>query len=229
MIESSPSVLLEARHLTRRLPDGTVLLDDIRWTIHAGERWVVTGPTGAGKTLLLRALALLDPLEEGTVYWRGKEVLPAEVPAFRREVIYVQQRPALTEGTVEDNLQLPFQFRVHQHAAYNRERVLALLSRLQRDARFLQKQQEDLSGGERQLTALLRAVQLEPAVLLLDEVTASLDAAAAQQVEQLIADWYQSAPAERSAVWVTHRPEQILREAGRQLKLKNGRVVALET
>ena len=100
--------LLEASRITRRGDDGRLLLDRLDLALIAGERLVLSGPSGAGKSQLLRALALLDPLESGEVLWEGSPVADEDVPKFRSRVIYQQQAPALFEGTVEENLRRPF-------------------------------------------------------------------------------------------------------------------------
>lgn len=223
MADSPRETLLEARNLLRLSRDGAVLLDVAGLRVAAGERWGVTGPTGAGKTLLLRALALLDPLDSGEVCWQGRPIPDSEVPAFRRRVIYLQQRPALIEGTVETNLKLPLSFRANQ-TIFDRDRCLELLAVLGLDGSFLDRNAKDLSGGEAQITAILRAVQLEPSVLLLDEPTAALDAHAAARVEQIIDRWIQAAAELRAVVWVTHDAAQCERVCERQLRLEGGRI-----
>ena len=79
-----------------------------------------------------------------------------------------------------------------------------MLTHLGRDESFLDKPVGELSGGESQLVALLRAVQLDPKVLLLDEPTASLDAEATAAVETLVADWQAESAGARAVVWVSH-------------------------
>ena len=79
--------------------------------VEAGERVALQGPSGSGKTLLLRSLALLDPLDQGEVLYEGEPVADDEVPGFRRRVVYLTQAPVLVEGTVADNLALPFRLR----------------------------------------------------------------------------------------------------------------------
>src|SRR5436309_2804807 len=130
--------MLEARGLGRR--DGeTWLLKDISIVVRPGDRLALVGPSGSGKTLLLRALARLDPIDEGEVRWQGKVVRGEAVPAFRSRVAYLHQRPALFEGTVEDNLRQPYALRTHRAARFDRGRVVDWLATLGRDASFLAK------------------------------------------------------------------------------------------
>jgi len=247
--EHAETRLLEARHLTRRAagargaaatperqcrstgasdsqsaPATQPLLDDVSLQLTAGDRRVVTGPTGSGKTLLLRALALLDAVDEGEVLWHGKPVADADVPRFRREVIYLQQQPALIEGTVEDNLRLPFRFKSNREVTFSRERCVAILSQWGLDESFLRKQTANLSGGETQMTALLRALLLEPAVLLLDEPTAALDAHSTENFERVVNVWFHNTHKPRAFLWVTHNAEQAERVGNGHLSMQAGQL-----
>jgi putative ABC transport system ATP-binding protein len=200
-----------------------LLLDDVRLEVFPGERLAITGPSGSGKTVLLRAISLLDPVDGGTIHWRGRPVIGDEVPAYRGQVIYLHQRPALLEGPVEENLKEPFRFAIHRARRFDREHVGALLRELGRDESFLEKPSRDLSGGEAQVVALLRAIQLRPTVLLLDEATASLDPATVAAAEDLLARWLAEAPSDRALVWVSHDAGQTRRVADRTVRMNAGR------
>jgi putative ABC transport system ATP-binding protein len=218
--------ILEARGLGRRRDiDGGWLLRDIGVVVRPGDRVAVLGPSGAGKTLLLRALALLDPVDEGVVLWNGQAVRGEAVPTFRGAVLYLHQRPTVFEGTVEANLRLPFALGVHRNRRFDRDRILSLLESLGRDLSFLEKAHRDLSGGEAQIVALLRAIQLGPTILLLDEPTASLDRPTLQAIEQLIDRWFAEQPGARALVWVTHDSEQARRVADRTFHMDSGQIV----
>ncbi|HEX6199680.1 MAG TPA: ATP-binding cassette domain-containing protein [Thermoanaerobaculia bacterium] len=222
--------ILEAAGLGRRAPGGGPwLLRGVSLALAPGDRLAVEGPTGAGKTVLLRALALLDPVDEGEVRFRGRSPADREVPAFRRRVAYLHQSPALAEGTVEENLRLPFRLAVHRNgggagagARFERARAVELLAALGRDEGFLGREREDLSGGERQIVALVRLLQLEPEVLLLDEPTAALDPTTTGNAEELLSAW--AAAAGRAWIWVSHDAEQGARLADRRLRLAGGRI-----
>ena len=226
-MHNSSAHLLEARHLGRRHADGSRwLLDDVSLEVRAGERLGVVGPSGAGKTLLLRALALLDPLDRGEVHWRGQPVHRDRVPAFRAQAIYLHQRPALTGETVEAALCHPLSLKMHRLQRFRRDRAVGRLADLGRDASFLDKRVRDLSGGESQIVSLLRALQLEPAVLLLDEPTAAMDPDATRAVETLVDRWIGDAEEARAFLWVSHDEAQIGRVAGRIVNIFEGRLVS---
>lgn len=220
-----PPRLLEAVRLGRRHPDGRKwLLRDVSVCLRPGDRAALVGATGSGKTLLLRALVLLDRVDTGQVLWRGETPRPDEIPAFRRQVALVHQRPVMFPGTVEENLRIPFALRACRHLRFDRQEILRQLHAIGRAETFLGQPCDNLSGGEQQIVALLRSLQLAPDVLLLDEPTAALDAGTAEAVEALVAAWYAGDPAARATLWVTHDRVQAER-IGRRLITMAGGVV----
>jgi len=223
-MQAAPSQI-EARGLARRNPDGGGwLLDHVSLRVAPGARIAVSGPSGSGKTLLLRALAMLDPVDEGELLFEGRPVRRERIPDYRRRVIYLHQRPALIEARVEAALRLPFALRVHRGRSFDRRRIVRMLEDLGREEGFLGKPVDALSGGESQLVALLRAVQLDPSVLLLDEPTAALDPEASRAVERLADDWLAEQPETRAVVWVTHDARQAERMGGRVLRIDKGKI-----
>jgi len=224
-VDQTNESLIEAKHLGRRRPDGdSWLLNDVSLTIAPGERLGVVGPTGAGKTLLMRAVALLDPIDSGHVTWTGREVGPALVRAYRSHVMYLHQRPSLVAGSVETNLRLPFTLRAHEGKQFDLDRTAKLIGEFGRNQGFLSHDEKDLSGGERQLVALLRVIQLAPAVLLLDEPTAAMDAKSASVVENWISGWVSESSKQRAVIWVSHDDQQISRATTRVLQVSQGRL-----
>ena len=110
---------------------------------------------------------------------------------------------------MEDNLRYPFTLKAQQPRSFDRRRALDLLEALGRGAGFLDKSSRDLSGGEAQIVAFVRAVQLEPTVLLLDEPTASLDLATARALEAVLNGWFTARAGERpssGSVTIRTRP-----------------------
>lgn len=215
--------LVETRQIARRDPQhGQVLLHPTDFALRVGERATLTGPSGSGKSVFLRALALLDPLDGGAVLWRGQPIARQHIPRFRRHIAYLRQRPALLDGTVEDNLRYPYSLAVYRDASFDAARALALFEAAGRPADFLARPASELSGGEAQIVALVRVLQLDPDALLLDEPTASLDPDSARAVEALVGRWFERDPAAHATVWVSHDPAQAARVGSRRLTMKAG-------
>jgi putative ABC transport system ATP-binding protein len=217
--------MLEALQLQRTDPaTGHNLLEVPRLEFHPGQRVGIQGPSGSGKSLLLRALAWLDRLNRGEIRYRGRRIHHDALPDYRRRVVYLHQAASLDGPNVEGDLRSPFRLRIHHRTHYDRGQALELLARLDRNQAFLDKSTRDLSGGERQITALVRALLLEPDILLLDEPTAALDPAAARRVEDMVCEWVDEAADRRAILWVSHDQGQTGRLATRTLHIEAGRV-----
>ncbi|MFC0397125.1 ABC transporter ATP-binding protein [Paraburkholderia rhizosphaerae] len=216
--------IVQAERIVRRdaLRDNRTLLQPTDFALVGGDRVAISGPSGSGKSVLLRALALLDPLDGGRVRWHGNPVSRSAMPRYRRAIAYIRQRPALLDGTVEDNLRYPFSLAVYRDVRFEPAYVEALATHAGRGAGFLERQASELSGGEAQIVALIRVLQLAPEVLLLDEPTASLDPESTDATEALIDAWFEDAPAARACVWVSHDRAQAARVGRRQLTMRAG-------
>lgn len=182
-------------------------LAPVSFELAAGECLVLRGPSGAGKTLLLRALADLDRAA-GHVRLDGRDRDDMPAPAWRRLVTYVAAEPGWWAERVGDHMA--------DWAA-----ALPLVEALGLPAPCRDWQIARLSTGERQRLGLVRALLIAPRVLLLDEPTAGLDAAAARKVEALVGA---RLAAGAGALWVSHDAAQARRLARRALVFGNGAV-----
>lgn len=210
-------LLLSATGLERQLGERR-LWSQLDLALAGGDRLGLVAPSGSGKTLLLRTLALLDPQQAGTIRLLGRSPAAWGLPRWRAMVQYLAQRPVATGGTVEANLRGPWRFRERRgQGGWSPERITGWLAALGRDPSFLDYDAERLSGGELQLLALLRGLQFDPTVLLLDEPTASLDGATTAAVEALLIAWLSAGP--RACVLISHDGEQIGRFATCTLEL----------
>jgi ABC-type iron transport system FetAB ATPase subunit len=179
-------------------------LPPLTFKVAAGECLAIEGPSGAGKTRLLRAIADLDPAQ-GQVFLSGAERLEMPAPQWRRLVRYCAAEPAWWSDTPRDAF-----------AGATASRIDRLLHSLGLESAVLDRTVASVSTGERQRLALARALLDEPQVLLLDEPTAALDPQSAALAEELIR--YQML-AGRCAILVSHDRGQIERLAHARLLL----------
>ena len=196
---------------------GGVLFEDVSLALHCGEVAGLLGPSGCGKSTLLRCLAgLIDPAA-GTISLQGKPLADWAMPDYRRQVLLLGQSPALIDDTVEANLRLPYAYEANSDLVYNPAATAALLERLGVDPSRLSQLARSLSLGQQQRVCLVRALLLEPTVILMDEPTSALDAASVDAVETLLAELV----AERNiaAIVVSHDSHQLQRIAHHQFDL----------
>jgi putative ABC transport system ATP-binding protein len=222
--ETNGDIVIQLKHVCRRVtsPDRW-LLREVTFELLKGQRVVIAGPSGSGKSVLLRAIALLDGIDSGEVLWRDAPITGSAVPQYRSNVIYLHQHPALLDGTVRFNLELPFQLKQNLHRQPDPTRISQGLAALQRDEQFLDQSVRNLSGGERQVVAILRALQLDPQVLLLDEPTAAADAEMTEAIERLILQWADQHK-DRAFIWVTHNEAQAERVAELRMRMNQGQL-----
>lgn len=214
--------ILEARGLSVQEAHAQPLPGPVDLALEAGEILALGGPSGAGKTTLLRALALLDPRATGEVRFEGRPVADAAVPAFRRRVVYLAQKTPAGPEPVEAALKAPFAFRTAAGRVFDRGRAARLLDRLGLPDMFLERRMDALSVGEAQRVGLVRALLVDPTVLLLDEPTSALDPDGRLAAEALVTEWHRDGG--RAAVLVSHDAEQVERLATRRLALAHGRL-----
>jgi ABC-type iron transport system FetAB ATPase subunit len=192
----------------------TLTLNKVDLSVASGECVAIMGPSGSGKSLLLRQVADLDP-GTGEVWLDGGPRSAMPGPAWRRKVAYCQAEAGWWDDRVAPHFPAAEKGRMAD--------VLALMERLKLPARLLACQVHELSTGERQRMGLVRALLNEPAVLLLDEPTAALDEDATACVE---AELRARLAAGASALLVTHARAQASRVARRILHIRDGRLEA---
>ena len=198
------------------------VLNQANFRIDPGDRIGLIGSSGSGKSSLMRAIALLDPLDSGELFFQGENVSRDAVPRYRTKVVYVAQRPNFVTGSVEDNLRLPFFFQANR-STFDRAVIESWLEELGKPVAMLNQSVDRLSGGEQQIIALIRALSLSPEVLLLDEPTSGLDAELAMRVEQLIKRWV-NIENSRAFVWTSHDGLQIERLTTKRFAMRHGSV-----
>jgi putative ABC transport system ATP-binding protein len=213
-------IVLRASHLGRTVR-GKPLVADASFEVRAREVLAIAGPSGSGKSSLLRLLNRLDEPTSGTVYLQGADYRQMAPRELRRQLGMVTQRPYLFPGSVEDNLRFgPAQ----RSEVLSQESVEQLLARVGLPG-YSGRDVAKLSGGEAQRVSLARTLANSPLVLLLDEPTSALDDAAKREVETLIQQIVREQ--KLTCVIVTHDIAQAIRLADRALLFEAGRVVRI--
>jgi putative ABC transport system ATP-binding protein len=207
----NPTVLFEIDEVTLRRA-GVPVLERFSARIDSGATAIV-GPSGVGKSSLLRLLNRLADPDSGQISYRGTPLTELDVLALRREVMLVPQLPALIAGSVADNLE-------YARRLSCRERIdpAAALAGAGLDGSYLDRDAARLSVGEQQRAMLARALAVEPAVLLLDEPTSALDAEATAAIEAALLKLGRSGSL--SIVLVTHDSAQADRLTSRRIELR---------
>jgi putative ABC transport system ATP-binding protein len=175
---------------------------------------VIAGPSGSGKSTLLRCANRLEVPVSGRVLFRGDDVAGLDPLTLRRRVGMVFQRPTPFPGPVRENLAVA-------RPGITDPEAVAMLARVGLAADFVDREATELSGGEAQRVCLARTLVTGPEVVLMDEVTASLDPVQRFGLEDLAGDL---ADAGVVVVWVTHDLEQLRRIADHVVIVIEGRV-----
>jgi len=204
-------------------PSPVVAVDNVSLEVNAGEVVLISGPNGSGKTTLLAMLGGLLPPSRGTVTLAG-EVLTSlplgRLATFRvhRVGFVFQAFRLLDELTASENVQIALEMGGARDAAGRAAAMLEDAGMADRAGRLAR----NLSGGEKQRVAIARALANDPAVILADEPTGSLDSHAGEQAVRLLCH---AARLRGKAVVIVSHDARIEKHADRVLRMSDGRVV----
>ncbi len=203
---------------------GKTVLHDIDLEVAAGELLVVIGPSGSGKSSLLRCINRLNDVAAGTILLDGASIYDMPVTELRCKVGMIFQKTAAFEGSLADNIAFGAALR---GKTLSRDNVLDLMRQASLNIELIDQTAGALSGGQEQRLALARALALDPSLLLLDEPTSSLDPIATGRVEESLLRLRRETGL--TMIWVSHSIEQARRIGSRVLLLDEGRVVREDT
>jgi putative ABC transport system ATP-binding protein len=176
--------ILEISNLSWKADSGAGGLRDVSFRVPKGAFVLVAGPSGGGKTTLLRLLVGLEEPAGGEIRFDGRSAADIPPTRLRRQMALLPQTPTVVEGSVRENLLLPFSFQANSDLAPPDDAALtAMLGEFLLAGVGLADRAQPLSVGQRQRLCLIRSLMLQPQVLLLDEPVSALDAASKEAVE----------------------------------------------
>ncbi len=219
-------VLLEIRNLHKDYGNGPVL-EDISLQVEKGEVIVLVGPSGCGKSTLLRCINGLEPIQGGSILLDGREITDGKTnwSQVRQKIGMVFQSYDLFPNmTVLDNVllgPLKVQKRQKAEAKAQAEQLLARVGLLQKKDAY----PRELSGGQKQRVAIVRALMMEPEILLFDEVTAALDPEMVREVLDVMLELAESGS---TMLIVTHELQFARAVADRIVFLDGGHIVEMD-
>jgi putative ABC transport system ATP-binding protein len=215
------SSFLECGPFSARDGEGRVLFEDLSLALGDGQCVALEGPSGGGKSTLLRHVAALAWSPAASHRIAGESFSGSRLPAWRARVSLAAQDAPMLAASVGENLRFPFAQRAGRGRSFDEGAARGLLGRVGLAELVLEREVRTLSGGERHRLALVRALLWEPTVLLADEPLAGLDPERAEACFQLLLEFARRPG--RLALCVFHEPSRN-RRADRRLRLGDGRL-----
>jgi ATP-binding cassette, subfamily B, multidrug efflux pump len=218
---------VEFRNVTFQYDIGTPVLKDVSFTINPGEKLAIVGPTGSGKSTMIRLLSRFYDFSDNQIFLDGVDLNRIHSSDLRKRIGVVMQDFHIFSGTIYDNIALgdPQMTRERVIDAAKTVNADGFISRLPEGYdTVLSERGQNLSQGQRQLLAFARVLASDPEILILDEATASIDT----ETELLIQDALRKLTEGRTSILIAHRL-QTIQEADRVLVLHHGEVAEIGT
>ena len=166
--------------------ESDILVKSCSFELNRGERLVIKGESGTGKTTIFRLIHGFEKPDSGKILYKRKELNLATVKKLRSESVWLPQDLNLGSGTVTEVLSFPFEFSVNQAAKPDEGKLKDTFEKLGLEASLLDKDFADLSTGQRQRAGIALSYLLDKPLLLLDEPTSALDKVSKQKVIDLL-------------------------------------------
>jgi ATP-binding cassette subfamily B protein len=226
-VDLPTSGVVEVTGVSFAYATGVTVLRDVDLQIAPGERLALVGPTGAGKSTLAKLIARLYDVTEGTITFGGVDVRSASTRTLRQRIVVVPQEGFLFNGTLLENIRMARE-EATEDEVWTALADIGVLETFQALPQGLHTEVQErgsrFSAGEKQLVSLARAALVDPAVLVLDEATSSLDPGTELLVERAL----ERLMAGRTVIVIAHRLSTAQR-ADRVGVVAEGRLVELGT
>lgn len=229
MTEESKTATIRLENITvaRQNRQGAVqnILNGISFATRSGEVTAIIGPSGGGKSTLIRLINRLDDPASGSIYLHGTDITAMDPLQLRRQIAMVLQKPFMFEGTVLANLQRPFLYRQESLPAAESAEVLNVLELVRLAVNLINRDARTLSLGEQQRVNLARALITRPQVLLLDEPTSALDRPTTDRLAATLKEVCRVR--ELAVILVSHDLRLVENTADRLIYLEAGRILEM--
>ncbi len=200
----SPRPKVELCQVCFGFEPGSSLFRDVSLSLYPDRFYLVTGPSGVGKSTLLRLINRLEEPSSGEIRFDGRALADYPPPRLRRSILSVQQSPTAIDGSVRENLLLPFRFAANGDLRPPDDRTLeGRLGEVLLEGVSLDAHAQTLSLGQLQRLCILRGLLLSPEVMLLDEPTSGLDTESRDAVMRLVGRIFQQTGV--TTVMVSHQ------------------------
>lgn len=215
--------IFDIQNIVLKRGDQTIL-NDVSLTVERGEVLVIIGPSGSGKSSLLRCLNRLESISAGTILYNGQDIHTLPILELRCHVGMVFQKTAVFDGTVADNIAFGPKLR---NETLKNDAISKLMQMVSLDENLRDRSAQELSGGQEQRLSIARALANQPDVLLVDEPTSALDPVITHRIEDILLRLKNDTGL--TLIWVSHDVEQARRIADRVLMIEDGQVVRCDS
>ena len=223
MVKSNDYLLLQVSGIKLTDPSGrTQLLNNISFSLKKGDRLAIVGPSGSGKTTLLRLINRLQDPTSGIIKFESQPLTRIPVIKLRQQVVLVPQEPKLLGMTVQEALAYPLKLQqlskieIKTRIDHWREKLLL-------PDNWLERNELQLSVGQRQLVSIVRGLVMQPKLLLLDEPTSALDG---ERASHLIHQLVTLTETNKTAIiMVNHQLKFVEKFSDKILKINQGKLV----
>lgn len=217
---------IELQNITKIYDKTIRALDDISFTVNDGEFFVLLGPTGAGKTTTLRAIAGLEKIEKGNIFFDEEDVTHAQ-PAARDTAFVFQQYSLYPHYKVYDNLAFPLRSPLRKVPEDEIKEKITKIAEMLKISGKLNNKATELSGGEMQRVAIGRALVRDPSIYLMDEPLSSLDAKLRESLRVELKNIQLNLGS--TILYVTHDQAEATTMADQIGVLENGKIAQIGT
>lgn len=219
--------MIEFDHVTKTFPDGTTAVDDVSFTVEAGEFVAIIGTSGSGKTTTMRMINRMIDATEGEIRINGKSNKEIDPVKLRRKIGYViQQTGLMPHMTVYENIVMVPRLLKWEESKMKKI-AKELLARVNLPEEFLERYPQELSGGQQQRIGVIRALAADQDIILMDEPFGALDPITREALQELVKSLQKEMG--KTVVFVTHDMDEALNLADKIAIMSYGKLLQYDS